>query len=110
MTQDNKYNGWTNYATWRVALEIFDPFDMSDYYQTYMLKTYEFGQFLKEYADDILSEDQKGLDNECLALSYARAFMDEVNWYEIADHIIQDYEYELKASDENTREDYDETV
>jgi hypothetical protein len=109
MTQENKYNGWTNYATWRVALEIFDPFDMSDYYQTYMLKTYEFGQFLKEYADDIVFMNIPP-NNNSLAIDYAGAFLQEVNWYEIADHIIQDYEYELKASDENTREDYDETV
>jgi len=31
MTTDNKYNGWTNYETWRVNLEIFDNFDISDY-------------------------------------------------------------------------------
>jgi len=24
MTNANEYNGWTNYATWRVNLEIFD--------------------------------------------------------------------------------------
>ena len=23
-TTDNTYNGWTNYATWRVNLELFD--------------------------------------------------------------------------------------
>ena len=27
-TMDNKtYNGWFNYATWRINLEIFDGFD-----------------------------------------------------------------------------------
>jgi hypothetical protein len=26
----NEYNGWTNYETWRVNLEIFDGFDMDD--------------------------------------------------------------------------------
>ena len=24
---DTKYNGWTNYATWRVNLEMFDGFE-----------------------------------------------------------------------------------
>ena len=24
---DKKYNGWTNYATWRVQLEIIDGYD-----------------------------------------------------------------------------------
>ena len=28
--QDNTYNGWTNYATWRVNLEIFDGMSADD--------------------------------------------------------------------------------
>ena len=27
---DKTYNGWTNYATWRVNLEIFDGMDFRD--------------------------------------------------------------------------------
>jgi hypothetical protein len=27
MTNDTKYNGWTNYATWRVNLEMVDGYD-----------------------------------------------------------------------------------
>ena len=27
---DNTYNGWTNYATWRVNLEIFDGLTARD--------------------------------------------------------------------------------
>lgn len=107
MSTDNTYNGWHNYATWRINLEIFDGFDMSDYYQTYMLKTYEFGQYLKDYVDEILFMD---IRQDSLAVDYARAFLQEVNWYEIAEHLIKDYEYELNADNENTREDYDETI
>jgi hypothetical protein len=29
---DTKYNGWTNYATWRVNLEMFDGANWNDYY------------------------------------------------------------------------------
>ena len=32
MTTNTTYNGWTNYATWRVNLEIFDGFDPYDYF------------------------------------------------------------------------------
>ena len=109
MTTDNTYNGWHNYPTWRIALEIFDGFDMSDYYQTYMLKTYDFGQFLKEYADDIIFMDIPP-NNNSLAIDYAGAFLQDVNWYEIANHLIQDYENELNAINENTKEDYDENT
>jgi len=87
MSQDKTYNGWANYATWRINLEIFDNFDISDYDKT----PYELSQQLKDYADEILYMDQKNLDNESLALSYARAFMDEVNFYEIAEALLDAY-------------------
>ena len=79
------YNGWTNYATWRVMLEIFDGFDPREEF---------FGDWqedlaanLKEYADMILDNGS----SSGLALDYARAFMSEVNWHEIAQHMITDY-------------------
>jgi hypothetical protein len=87
MAQDKTYNGWSNYATWRINLEIFDNFDISDYDKT----PYELSEQLKDYADEILCMDQKNLDNEALALSYARAFMDEVNFYEIAEALLDAY-------------------
>ena len=70
------YNGWTNYATWRVNLEIFDGLysDMEGEKVT--------AESCKEYAEEVLSENGEGL-----ALDYARAFMANVNWQEIADHL-----------------------
>jgi hypothetical protein len=29
---DTTYNGWTNYATWRVNLEVFDGLDPYDHF------------------------------------------------------------------------------
>ena len=29
---DKTYNGWTNYATWRVNLEVFDGGDWKDHF------------------------------------------------------------------------------
>jgi hypothetical protein len=86
MTQDTTYNGWTNYATWRVNLEIFDGIDPSDM-GWQRLDTYELSQCLKEYANEILEIDAK----EGLALDYARAFISDVNWREIARHMIDAY-------------------
>ena len=87
MAQDKTYKGWSNYATWRINLEIFDNFDISDYDKT----PYELSEQLKDYTDEILCMDQKNLDNEALALSYARAFIDEVNFYEIAEALLDAY-------------------
>ncbi len=82
MTQDNKYNGWTNYATWRVNLEMFDgqPLDTiggdSD--------PHDVGQSLRDTALEYMGEQASGL-----ALDYAEAFLADVNWYEIAEHMLE---------------------
>ena len=106
MAQDKTYNGWSNYATWRINLEIFDGFETQDYYDNYEDDPHGFGEFLKDYADEILYIDQKNLDNEALALSYARAFMDEVNWYEIAEHLLDVEKENMKHYEENNQEDF----
>lgn len=76
------YNGWTNYATWRVRLEMFD----GDFASDNDLDAYDLGQSLREMAEETISEQAEGL-----AESYALAFLAEVNWYEIAERMIEDY-------------------
>lgn len=70
--KDTKYNGWTNYATWRVNLEMFDGFDDESM-----------------EADDYKFTAIESLESDCptnsLAFDYAMAFLDEVNWHEIAE-------------------------
>lgn len=77
------YNGWTNYATWRVRLELFDAYDGASDND---LDAYELGQSLREMALETVAAQASGL-----ALDYAEAFLADVNWYEIAEHMIEDY-------------------
>jgi hypothetical protein len=89
---DTKYNGWTNYATWRVNLEMFDSWGLGDVWgfddiDPKEVDTHELGQILKEYAEERMNEDAA---SESLALSYAMAFLSEVNWSEIAQRIVDD--------------------
>ena len=87
---DTKYNGWTNYETWRVNLEIFDGFDPSDYYSAFdPSDAYGLGQSLKQYAEEVIFDCASVPDG--LARDYAQAFLDAVNWHEIARHMIADY-------------------
>jgi hypothetical protein len=74
METTEKHNGWTNYATWRVNLEIFDGLysDMEGERAT--------AEGCKEYAEEVVSESGEGL-----ALDYAMAFLANVNWNEIAE-------------------------
>lgn len=77
------YNGWTNYATWRINLEVIDGWSMDG---CEGLDQSELAEILKDYVEEMLEYQSSGL-----ALSYARAFISEVNWYEIAAHLIEDH-------------------
>ena len=82
------YNGWTNYATWRVNLEIFDGMDPRDYWQGAHEDAYHLGKSLQELAEELLATDTH---EGSIAYSYAMAFLSDVNWTEIARHMIENY-------------------
>ena len=99
---DTTYNGWSNYATWRINLEIFDGMEHElDGYidDKEEPDTYGFSQSLQELAEEIIFSgmgyDERRPSN--LVEDYARAFLQDVNWYEIAKHIINDYISENQA-------------
>ena len=80
-------NGWTNYATWRVNLELFDGSDWNHFYIGSFPEPYDLGLALKEYAEEFIEQDAP----EGLARDYALAFISDVNWYEIAEHLLEDF-------------------
>ena len=67
------YNGWTNYATWRVNLELFDSWEIE-----------ATAEGCEELALEIIFPDD---EPDSLAVSYARAFLSDVNWYEISEAV-----------------------
>jgi hypothetical protein len=93
MSNDTNHNGWTNYETWRVNLEMID----ADYWRERLVDdegddpscvdVYELGDIIKEYCIEIL--DSEGSTGLCL--DYALAFIGNVNFKEIAAHIIADF-------------------
>jgi len=87
---DTKYNGWANYATWRVNLEIFDGVPFIEDFDG---STYDLSIYLKEYVEDYLIQDTK----TGLAIDYALAFISDVNWYEIAESMESMKEEEIAA-------------
>lgn len=89
---DKTYNGWTNYATWRINLEIFDGISLDDFggiedkVDPELVCAYTLGEALKERAEYYIElSSDKGL-----ARDYALAFLSDVNWHEIAEHMIED--------------------
>ena len=89
---DKTYNGWSNYETWRINLEIFDGVTLEDM-NTVEVNPYNLKDYLQEYAEEIVFLDSH-IGNKTpssLMENYARAFLSDVNWYEIAEHIIKDH-------------------
>ena len=69
------YNGWTNYATWRVNLEMFDGSE-----------SFWSADSAREFVEEIIYESTP----EGVARDYALAFLADVNWYEIAEHYTEE--------------------
>jgi hypothetical protein len=72
---DNKYFGWTNYATWRINNEIFDGWKTDGQ------------EVCKESVHDVVEGLVEISAPDGLAKDYAMAFIADVNWKEISDHI-----------------------
>jgi hypothetical protein len=84
---ENRYNGWTNYATWRVNLEMFD---CSDWHcrigEGGFTEAHDLAAALKDWAEEWIEETS----GEGFARDYALAFLSDVNWYEIAEHMLDE--------------------
>jgi hypothetical protein len=88
--ENTKYNGWTNYATWRVNLEVFDGIAWLDQFDD-GISVYDASVLLKEYAEELIELSS----SEGLARDYALAFLSDVNWYEIAQSMYNLYIEEI---------------
>ena len=90
MNTQNTYNGYTNYATWLVALHI----DNDSYLQDESLalhdeNTYDYSKSLESWFDDII-ESLNGFNN-VLICDLIRGTLSDVNWYELAEMYQQTY-------------------
>ena len=104
MSDDKKYNGWTNYETWAVNLWMSNDEGSYRYWEetaqevwadaeagTYDWQTREF------QADYALAERLKDEHEENVPVAEAsvytdllQAALDSVNWQEIAEHLLAD--------------------
>lgn len=98
--EDKTYNGWTNYATWRVNLEVFDGLVLTDLLpiadsepKSYFSGAEFYSVVMdacKNYAEELIEQTSQ----EGLARDYAFAFLSEVAWRDIAKHLIATIEQE----------------
>jgi len=83
------YNGWSNYPTWRINLEILGDIQWVEE-EIEILDE----DMLKEYVENAVFENNGITGHLGLMEDYARAFLANVNYREIYESIKLDYEIE----------------
>ena len=86
----SEYNGWSNYATWRVNLEILGDIEFENVVSA---------DYLKEIVEDVVFSQYELSNGSHLVEDYARAFVSEVNFYEIAQSINEELELQTEYDD-----------
>jgi len=84
----SQYNGWSSYATWRVNVEILGDIQFDEHVSA---------DYLKEIVEDCVFSNTP--ENLYLIKDYALAFLGDVNYYEIAEHINE--ELDLQTNHDN---------
>jgi hypothetical protein len=84
----SNYNGWTNYETWRVNLEMFDGATLRDFCDDETPTVHAFEDALRYYVEEIIL----ATTSEGIGRDYAIAFLSDVNWLEIANRLLEEFE------------------
>ena len=69
---DTSYNGWANFETWKVNVEFFDGGDWKGWS----------AEAMRDTVDNMIDDADVAFPH---VVSWARAFLDAVDWNEIAD-------------------------
>ena len=95
-----KYNGWTNYATWLVNLH-FDGLDFTDDIEAGVFDDMNsndirchVASWIQELVESYL-EEVVDLDN-LFVLDIIHTTINDVDWHDIADHYVDDIKDEIK--------------
>lgn len=93
---ETAYNGWEGkgtrasaYATWRVMLELVTDQDYHDAYED-KPEDQELADYIEEQITEFVCLEDPNAEH--IVTQYAMAFLDDVSWDEIAEHILLDWE------------------
>jgi valyl-tRNA synthetase len=94
-----KYNGWTNYATWLVNLH-FNCLDFTDDVESGVFDDMDadgirchVASWIQELVDSYL--DEIVTTNNSFVLDIMNSTLQDVDWHDIADHYVDDIKDEL---------------
>jgi hypothetical protein len=92
------YNGWTNYETWNVALELFEGFDANEFLgdHLYTLPQNRAGAIdgLREWLIEYAETHAEGIPSKWARMCVFN-FLDQVDWYQLAENFIDAHIAEL---------------
>ena len=80
------YNGWSNYETWRINLELCDGLPVDFFSENIG----ELPDAIREYCVEYFESETR----DELTLGIVNCFLQQVNWREIAKHMVADEESE----------------
>jgi len=89
-----EYNGWKGfgtrssaYATWRIALEVFDDPDVVTDAFDHKPEVHELADYMRDYVGNIVAENC----SDPLVSGLAYSFLENVDYREIAENILADW-------------------
>jgi len=98
-----KYNGWTNYATWMVNLH-FDCLDFTDDIEDGIFDDMDadrircyVASWIQDYVETYL--DKTVSSNNCFVQDVINSTINDVDWHDIADHYVDDIQDAVKDRD-----------
>ena len=96
-----KYNGWTNWATWMVNLHFGDLDFTNDVLESGEFDDMAPGDIRRYVASWIQAYVESYLDevadtNNCFVSDLINGTMRDVDWHDIADHYVDDILVELE--------------
>ena len=86
-----KYNGWANYETWLVDMEMLDGMTCEEFGLRPVSEDErdrdirQLEESIEAYVVELVDLDSKGF-----ALDLALSFLNKVDWQEIAEHMLDD--------------------
>ena len=99
--KDTRYNGWSNYETWNVALWLDNDFDMwSELSESCNDGTYEDVNELADYLENFIDEMNPVLNDASMFSDLLSSSFREVNYREIAEHYWNEYHTNDNNEDE----------